>query len=152
MKNVLKLVALFILIIGGGLGYIYSSTGEVRAYSSTFVGHISKNEFVQAYAMLHSNLREKISLDDFTRQITDNKVNTLVGVTWTGFSIKKNDSWKGFWKPDVMPYYVQSARGYITLKSGLQAKVNVKVAKLSPDVAYSIVYYHFYSINDEDEL
>ena len=137
MKNALKLIAVFVLIFVGLFSYVYSSTSEVRALGNSFVHHIGANEIDQAYGMLHKSMQAKISLPEFTQQIVRNKLNTLVSVDWTGFAIKDG---------------VQSAHGYITLKSGVQANINLLAEKPEHEVAYSITFYRFKSINKEDEL
>ena len=137
MKNALAIIAAFILIFAGFFGYVYSNTKEVRVLSNNFVHYISANQMAEAYAMLNKKLQAKVSLVVFTQQFTENKMNTLDHVDWTSFSVK-ND--------------IQSAEGALTLKSGFQGTIRIRVAKLDADPAYSIISYAFNGIINEDQL
>ena len=137
MKNALQFIAAFLFVFAAFFAFAYMSTKEVRVMSSTFMHHIGANEMDQAYAMLNKKLQAKVPLAEFTRQFTDNKINTLQSVDWTSYSVKDD---------------VESAEGILTLKSGYQGAIRIRVAKLNSDPAYSIISYWLNGVINEDQL
>jgi hypothetical protein len=137
MKNALQFIAAFIFVFAAFFGYAYMSTKEVRVMSDTFVHHIGADEMDQAYAMLNKQFQQKVPFSVFSDQLRKNHFNTLVSVSWTSYSVKNG---------------IQSAEGAITLKSGIQADIRIRVGKLDSDIAYSIISYAFSPSINEDQL
>jgi len=137
MKNALQFIAAFLFVFAAFFAYVYMSTKEVRVMSSVFMHHIGANEMDQAYAMLDKKLQAKVPLTAFTHQFADNKLNTLKSVDWTSYSFKDS---------------IETAEGFITLQSGVQGAIRIRVAKLNSDPAYSIISYWFNGVINEDQL
>ncbi len=86
LKKLFKFVAIGLafcfLLFAGFFGYTYTTTSVARSMGSEFVQHTHAQQFDEAYAMLHKNLKAKLSRADFEKLVKKGRVDEVSSVSW----------------------------------------------------------------------
>jgi len=117
-----------IIIIAGLWAFLSSSTADTEALADQFVQHLSEEKIAPAYALLHKNLKRKMTAEQFKQLVYRGQLHTVTMVNWTGMAV--NDG-------------VESVSGEGTTASGVEVEVEIKATDIDNDDTLGILAFDF---------